>query len=186
MLQLTFLLLCVTCSGFLLYVHVVKLVNVFIYLQLLIKKSTDQFPDEHKDFHNLNSSFAKMINMVLIYHYISSALIYSCTGLDQKSLNLEHRSDNIYMQTLSPFVSLVSWSLKRWCSLREWLLSVFSDWWRILYFADTAVLMLCTAALSWSYDTRPFMYLSETQCSALESRAQRGTHKNHLSSFNML
>lgn len=64
-----------------------------------------------------------------------------------------------------PFVSFVSCCLKRWWSLREWLLRVFTDCWRILYLAATAVLIVWTAALSWSYDTRPFMYLRRTQCS---------------------
>ena len=75
-----------------------------------------------------------------------------------------------------PFVSFVSWSLKRWCSLRAWLFRVFMDWWRILYLAVTAVLMLCTAALSCSYDTRPFMYLSGTQRVHAHVCASKHTH----------
>ncbi len=58
-----------------------------------------------------------------------------------------------------PLVSFVSWSLKRCWSVRDTLFRVLTGWWRILYFDVTVVLMLCTAAFSWPYATRPFMYL---------------------------
>lgn len=83
-------------------------------------------------------------------------------------------------KTVIPLVSFVSWSLKRWWSVRDTLFRVLTDWWRILYFDVTAVLMLWTAAFSWSYVTRPFMYLWQHKWSWRNFNKLQANFSKHL------